>query len=102
MLILVMLFLAAASMPAVGGPSAGSIPAAALDKIEPLVLEELTASGQTDFFIWMVEKADLSPAYHLRTKQEKGRFVYETRSWCAVGARRWYRKPPSAPTWPGL
>jgi subtilisin family serine protease len=78
MLILVMLFLAAASMPAVGGPSAGSIPAAALDKIEPLVLEELTASGQTDFFIWMVEKADLSPAYHLRTKQEKGRFVYET------------------------
>jgi hypothetical protein len=47
-------------------------------KIEPLVLEELTASGQTDFFIWLVEKADLGPAYRLQPKEEKGRFVYET------------------------
>ncbi len=49
-----------------------------VDKIEPLVLEQLTTDGRTDFFVWMKEKADLSPAYKLKTKQERGRFVYET------------------------
>ncbi len=49
-----------------------------LAKVEPLVLEEISARGQTDYFIWMTEKADLSPAYSLKTKLEKGRFVYET------------------------
>ena len=48
-----------------------------LDKIEPLVLEEITLQGQTDYFIWMTEKADLSPADDLPTKEAKGRFVYE-------------------------
>ena len=48
-----------------------------LDKIEPLVLEELTLQGQTDYFIWLAEKADLSPADDLPTKEAKGRFVYE-------------------------
>ncbi|HQK14685.1 MAG TPA: S8 family serine peptidase, partial [Anaerolineae bacterium] len=47
-----------------------------IDKIEPLVLEQITADGRTDFFVWMKEKADLSPAYKLKTKQERGRFVY--------------------------
>jgi len=32
----------------------------------------------TDFFIWMVEQPDLTPAQELNTKQEKGRFVFET------------------------
>ncbi len=49
-----------------------------LTKIEPLLLNELSAANQTDFFIWMTEKADLSLAYTLKTKEEKGRFVYET------------------------
>ncbi len=49
-----------------------------LDKIEDLVLEQITINGQTDFFVWLTEKADLSPAYQLETKEEKGRFVYET------------------------
>ena len=31
-----------------------------LAKIEPLVVEELTSTDHTDFFIWMSEKADLS------------------------------------------
>ena len=61
-----------------GTSAAGDSRAGALDKIESQVLEELAASGQTDFFIWMVERADLSLAYRLRTKEEKGRFVYET------------------------
>jgi hypothetical protein len=49
-----------------------------LDKIETLVLQEIDADGQTDFFIWMKEEADLSPAYALETKQEKGEFVFNT------------------------
>jgi hypothetical protein len=45
-------------------------------KIEPLVLEELSASSQTDFFVWMAEKADLSAAEALSTRLEKGQFVF--------------------------
>ena len=48
-----------------------------LAKVEPLVLEELKASARTDFFVWMAEKADLQPAHQLKTKEEKGRFVFE-------------------------
>jgi hypothetical protein len=48
------------------------------DKVEALVLDEIAAEGQTEFFVWMVEKADLSPADQLQTKQEKGRFVFNT------------------------
>jgi subtilisin family serine protease len=49
----------------------------ALDKIEPLVLEQITAAGQTEFFVWMAEKADLSTANQLNRKVEKGQFVFE-------------------------
>ena len=59
---------------ATGTPAKQGVP----DKIEPLVLEELAANGQTDYFVWMAKKADLSPAEQLQTKLEKGRFVYET------------------------
>ena len=52
----------------------------AQDKVEPLVLDELAADGTTDYFVWMTEKADLSPAAALQTKEEKGRFVFETLS----------------------
>ncbi len=48
------------------------------DKIEPALLQSVNIAGQSDFFVWMVEKADLSPAYQLLTKEEKGRFVFET------------------------
>ena len=57
---------------------ASPVPQGVLDKIEPLVLQELAAGSQTDYFVWMAEKADLSPAYALQTKLEKGHFVYET------------------------
>lgn len=49
----------------------------ALDKVEPLLLEEFSKSDGAEFFIWMVEKADLSPAHDLITKEEKGQFVYD-------------------------
>jgi hypothetical protein len=59
----------------------GSVRAAApiaQEKVEPLVLKEITSSGSTDFFVWMKEKADLRPAHSLRTKRAKGQFVYRT------------------------
>ncbi len=50
----------------------------ALDKIEPQLLQELSLDSQTEFFVWMTEQADLSPAFRLKTRQQRGRFVYET------------------------
>lgn len=47
-------------------------------KIEPLVLQQLNTESQTDYFIWMTEKADLSPAYALTSKEAKGQFVFDT------------------------
>ncbi len=47
-------------------------------KIDPELIKELNTKGKADFFIWMTEKADLSPAYKLTSKEEKGRFVFET------------------------
>lgn len=70
------LILLAAALPAV--PLARTAPSDALDKVEPLVLEEIETNGRADFFVVLAEKADLAPAEHLRTKLEKGRFVYET------------------------
>jgi hypothetical protein len=73
-----MILLLAAIWVLVSGTSAaGDRRAEALDKIEPLILEKLATSDQTDFFIWMAERADLSAAYRLRTKEQRGRFVYE-------------------------
>jgi subtilisin family serine protease len=45
-------------------------------KIELLVLQEIETQGNTDFFIWLREKADLKPAAQIETKLEKGRFVF--------------------------
>ncbi|MCB0172433.1 MAG: S8 family serine peptidase [Anaerolineaceae bacterium] len=56
-------------------PAAQSDP---LAKIEPSLLSDVKVSNQTDFFVWLTVKADLSPAYTLQTKAEKGRFVFET------------------------
>jgi hypothetical protein len=41
-------------------------------------MTKMAAQGQGDFFVWMVAKADLSPASKLATKAEKGRFVYDS------------------------
>jgi hypothetical protein len=49
----------------------------ALAKIEPLVLEEIAENDQTEFFVWLTTKADLYPAKNLKTKLEKGQFVFE-------------------------
>src|SRR4030065_1006539 len=49
-----------------------------LARVEGLVLDELEAESTTDYFIWMTEKADLSPAYELPTQLMKGQFVFDT------------------------
>ena len=49
----------------------------ASEKFEPMVLDQLTA-GKTDFFVTMAEQADLSDADRLRTKEEKGAYVFQT------------------------
>jgi subtilisin family serine protease len=59
-------------------PAAPSQPDGAIGKIEKQVLDEITAKGQTDFFIILEEQADLSPAAGLGSKLEKGEFVYNT------------------------
>ncbi len=50
---------------------------AALKKLAPWVLAK-TADGQETEFLVMLDKADLSAAYSLETKEEKGRYVFET------------------------
>ena len=76
LLLIAALLLAAVATPAVSAATPASDPSAALSKIEPLVLDEIAAEGQTEFFVWLGEKADLSPADQLQTKQEKGQFVF--------------------------
>jgi hypothetical protein len=76
-LMAVVMLVGTIALPMASRPAAAS-QADGLDKVEPLVLEQIGTDGQTDFFVWLAEKADLSPAYQLRTKAEKGRFVFET------------------------
>ena len=50
-------------------------------KVEPLVLDEITSSGSTDFFVWMKEKANLRPAHSLPTRKQKASLSTEP---CAI------------------
>ena len=45
-------------------------------KVQSTVLEK-AALGQTEFLIYMEQKADLSRAESLATKEEKGQYVYD-------------------------
>ncbi|MEW5987880.1 MAG: S8 family serine peptidase, partial [Chloroflexota bacterium] len=74
--LLAALLLGSTVLAAVPAASNAAAQMAAEAKIEPLILTELAETGQTDFFIWMAEKADLSPAKALATQVEKGRFVF--------------------------
>ncbi len=37
----------------------------------------MAIAGQTDFFVWMNQKAQLKPAIQLKSRQDKGRFVFD-------------------------
>lgn len=57
-------------------------------KIEPQLLKETQSQTEVEFFIHMAEKADLSPAYQLKTKEEKGQFVYDALKTTANNSQR--------------
>ncbi len=50
---------------------------ASTDKIEPLLLDRLSAEGTADFVVHFAEQADLSPAYAMDW-DTRGGFVYES------------------------
>ncbi len=58
---------------------AGAAPAwqSAIEKVEPRLLDTVNANGKADFIVMMAEKADLSPAGQLETKEAKGAFVFQ-------------------------
>ncbi|HPA33125.1 MAG TPA: S8 family serine peptidase, partial [Anaerolineaceae bacterium] len=63
--------------PATATPTAQeSFPGA--DKVEPAVLNTISANGASDYVVEMAEKADLSAAYEIEDWTERGWFVYDT------------------------
>jgi subtilisin-like proprotein convertase family protein len=51
----------------------GSSPAS----IEPKVLDEIAAQGETTFWVNLHEKADLDPAHTIADRDERGQFVFD-------------------------
>ncbi len=47
-------------------------------KIHSDLMEKLTKDGKAEFFVVMMEQADLTPAENLMTKEEKGQYVFDT------------------------
>ncbi len=72
---LLLLTLIAALSACVGWAAQSFDPSA---KIAPRVLSETANGGATEALVVLSHQADLSPAYNLVTKAEKGRFVYYT------------------------
>jgi subtilisin family serine protease len=66
---------AAGVSPASAEVSPGAASGASVDG---QVLAELADRGTTDFFVYLREQADLSPARSIAGKAAKGRFVYQT------------------------
>jgi len=62
------------------------------DKVEPLLLQQLEGEGRADFFIRMVERADLAPASSLASKEAKGRFVLTALQQTAAESQRELRE----------
>ena len=50
----------------------------ALNKLSPWVIEKTTNGEEAEFLVVMEDQADLSLADSLETKEEKGRYVFET------------------------
>ena len=46
-------------------------------KIDPWIVERLAEKGESEFLVFLGEQADLSGAAVLKTKAEKGRFVFD-------------------------
>ncbi|HNB52101.1 MAG TPA: S8 family serine peptidase, partial [Anaerolineales bacterium] len=50
------------------------------EKVDPWVLQTATDQSQTEFLVFLTEQADLSATETMKTKLEKGTYVYETLS----------------------
>jgi subtilisin family serine protease len=78
----VALVAAVASSDAVGQrvelPTQGAFHPAPAQKIAPWVMEHTANGQQAQFFVVLADQADLTGAANLRTKTEKGSFVYQT------------------------
>ena len=61
-----------------GGSTSVKAMAMANEKIASWVIEHTANGQQTEFFVVLSDQADLSAANSLRTKTEKGRYVYNT------------------------
>ena len=57
-----------------------AVAAAWQDKVDPWVLQTATEQGETEFLVFLAEQADLSATASMKTKLEKGTYVYETLS----------------------
>src|ERR671926_118976 len=60
------------------GMAAGTPRSYASGKIAPWVMEHTANGQQAEFFVVLADQADLSQAANLRTKAEKGRYVYNS------------------------
>jgi subtilisin family serine protease len=58
-------------------PGQDSLPPQVVAKADDAVLTAISEAGSASFIALMAEQADLSPAYRLRSKEEKGRFVLD-------------------------
>lgn len=75
-LLLVFSALPGAAVAQDAGPA--GLPAQVAQKIDDSVLAAIAAEGRASFIVLLAEQADLSGAAQLRSKEEKGRYVYET------------------------
>ena len=69
--------IAASRQPAVAAPGGGT-GSLQSGKIAPWVREHTANGQQSEFFVVLADQADLTAAANLRTKAEKGRFVFQT------------------------
>lgn len=79
-LVIMVLALALSWLPGTAaGQGAGpaGLPEGVAAKIDDAVLAAMAREGSASFLVLLAEQADLSPAYQLRSKEEKGRFVYD-------------------------
>src|SRR4029077_14582866 len=70
----------ASRQPALAAPGGGAGSSFQSGKIAPWVMEHIANGQQAEFFVVLADQADLSGAANLRTKAEKGRFVFQTLS----------------------
>lgn len=75
-LCIVILFLAFSLMVSLNRPARAS-EAAWQTRLDPWVITQ-AAHGEVEFIVYLQAQADLEPAAQLRTKLEKGRWVYQT------------------------